>query len=116
MAQWDPARGVRQSRLRLLVKDGAAESADAGLHGITTWDGPGPLTARGQSAVRGHVEFGESKRLVHTSGCYPVRDRHRTRPSVFNGVEHPTKMCVSEREAQLGRSITLPTHTKNKKR
>ena len=39
--------------------DRVAPRADAGfkLHGVITWDGPGSLTAWGQSVVSGYVEI-----------------------------------------------------------
>jgi hypothetical protein len=97
--------------------DRVAPKAYAGLHGIitVTWDGPGSLTARRQSVVSGHVEINVRVTMGETKGCYPVTDRHRTRPSVCT-VEIPTKtrQCVSEREAQPQWAIrtTVPTYTK----
>ena len=45
--------------------DRVEQRADAGfkLHGIITWDGPGSLTARGQSVVCGDVEFSEFRQI-----------------------------------------------------
>ena len=97
--------------------DRVAQRADAGfkLHGIITWNGPGSLTARGQSVVCGDAECSVSIRTVAVRTVDVHRDRHRARPSVCI-VQNPTKTCVSEREAQLWQLASRFQHTKKEKR